>query len=208
VTQPAAWYETAAPEIDFCVHVLVADGLRVPPFDAHPDGSGAVRAAGLTDSDWRGWFRRVVAAQRTMTEWVRSAGDLVALTPEAGAILAGLLDQADPVSAWAGSAAIGERLRQLWAAYVPDGEAWRRRAAAPGGPVDLEPWDVGRLWQVVERGRPPGSRLETYLVQYPAPVVDALRPDTLVIAPGPGATADGYLRLLQHGITQLAEATR
>lgn len=33
--------------IDFCIWVLETDGLRVPPFDQHPEGNKALRTRGL-----------------------------------------------------------------------------------------------------------------------------------------------------------------
>lgn len=48
------------PSLDFCLWVLQVDGLRVPPFDQHPDGDGSLRAIGLTASDWQVWFLRVI----------------------------------------------------------------------------------------------------------------------------------------------------
>src|SRR5689334_20983567 len=45
---------------DFCLWVLEVDGLRVPPFDQHPDGDGSLRALGLTAENWQTWFWRVL----------------------------------------------------------------------------------------------------------------------------------------------------
>lgn len=62
-----AWYYREGPEptVDFCLWVLQVDGLRVPPFDQHPDGDGSLRALGLTAADWQTWFLRVLdPAQR------------------------------------------------------------------------------------------------------------------------------------------------
>ena len=38
--------------IDFCVWVLEKDGLRVAPFDQHPDGDGSLRSRGMTAEAW------------------------------------------------------------------------------------------------------------------------------------------------------------
>ena len=48
------------PSLDFCLWVLQVDGLRVPPFDQHPDGDGSLRAIGLTAENWQAWFLRVI----------------------------------------------------------------------------------------------------------------------------------------------------
>lgn len=47
------------PMVDFCVWVLEIDGLKVAPFDQHPDGDGSLRAAGLTAHDWQSWLRQI-----------------------------------------------------------------------------------------------------------------------------------------------------
>src|SRR5690349_16451644 len=47
------------PTVDFCLWILQVDGLRVPPFDQHPDGDGSLRAVGLTAEDWQSWLLRV-----------------------------------------------------------------------------------------------------------------------------------------------------
>lgn len=48
------------PTINFCLWVLQVDGLRVPPFDQHPDGDSSLRALGLTEDSWQAWFLRVL----------------------------------------------------------------------------------------------------------------------------------------------------
>ena len=48
------------PAVDFCLWVLQVDGLRVPPFDQHPDGDGSLRALGLTADAWQSWFLRAL----------------------------------------------------------------------------------------------------------------------------------------------------
>jgi hypothetical protein len=48
------------PSLDFCLWILQVDGLRVPPFDQHPDGDRSLRTLGLTAEDWQSWFRRVI----------------------------------------------------------------------------------------------------------------------------------------------------
>lgn len=48
------------PTVEFCLWVLHVDGLRVPPFDQHPDGYGSLRALGLTEDAWQTWFLRAL----------------------------------------------------------------------------------------------------------------------------------------------------
>jgi hypothetical protein len=52
------------PTINFCFWVLLLDGLRVPPFDQHPNGDSSLRDLGLTEASWRTWFLRVLDPQQ------------------------------------------------------------------------------------------------------------------------------------------------
>lgn len=49
-------------DLDFCVWLLERDGLRVPPFDQHPDGTGELRALGMNAENWSAWFHAVALA--------------------------------------------------------------------------------------------------------------------------------------------------
>ena len=46
--------------LDFVVWVLEADGLQVPPFDQHPEGSQCLQASGLTAQAWQTWLTNTV----------------------------------------------------------------------------------------------------------------------------------------------------
>jgi hypothetical protein len=201
--QPMLWTETVETTIDFCLWVLLADGLRVPPFDAHPGGSGQLQAAGLTAAGWRAWLERVVIAQAGLSQEVRDIGDLTTMTADDKSILVRQFERSRPPNAWNGHDAVADRLRSLWVEYQPEGEAWRRQTRDEGGTADLTSRDRGRLWREVDLARTSGRTLTTYLVRYPAAVVDALPPDTLIVAPGPEPDVQGYVRLLRRGIARL-----
>lgn len=49
--------------VDFCVWVLQVDGLRLHPFNRHPDGDSTLRERGLNAEAWQLWLTRVVATQ-------------------------------------------------------------------------------------------------------------------------------------------------
>lgn len=57
------------PAIDFCVWVLEQDGLRVPPFDQHPDGDGSLRSRGMTAEAWRAWIKRTALLIDQRRNW-------------------------------------------------------------------------------------------------------------------------------------------
>jgi hypothetical protein len=201
-----AWVYDAEPEIDFCVWVLLADGLRVPPFDAHSEGSGELRSLGMDAVDWRDWLERVVRACAARSRHIDAVGTLAdpeRMTANDYATLADLHERAQPAKAWNGSDAVRRRLRALWTAYEPGTDAWRRQVADLGGPLRLTSRDRGRLWQAVDRERTSGGTVRTSFVRYPEPVVAVVEPDTLIVALGRRPSVERCLRLLRAGIARL-----
>ncbi|HEY7415197.1 MAG TPA: hypothetical protein VH593_08400, partial [Ktedonobacteraceae bacterium] len=102
------------PALDFCLWTLEVDGLRVPPFDQHPDGDGSLRALGLTADAWQTWFLRaldpaqsehdVEELQRNQAEQLKSsAGPPLPPPPEFHYYQA----------SWDGSVAIKNKLNEL-----------------------------------------------------------------------------------------------
>jgi len=67
------WSATRDGAFGFAVWVLMDDGLRVPPFVAHSDGHGRLRAAGLSIDNWRGWVTEI-AARHVLLETAVLAG--------------------------------------------------------------------------------------------------------------------------------------
>ncbi|NEO85414.1 MAG: hypothetical protein F6J87_14365 [Spirulina sp. SIO3F2] len=52
-------------KVDFCLWALQWDGLRVAPFQSHPDGTAELRNLGLNAQDWITWFYKVVYSQNS-----------------------------------------------------------------------------------------------------------------------------------------------
>lgn len=206
-TRPWIWIEVVEPAIDFCVWVLLADGLRVPPFNLHSGGSGGLRAVGLDESTWREWFERVVAAQRALSQQVQGAGDLSKLTEREASSLVSHLERAQPPSAWNGPEAVRESLARLWVDYEPEGEAWRQQASGSSRQAGLTPRDRHNIWQKLSRERERGEALTVFLVRYPQPVVDIAPPAALIVGLGRERGPGGYLRLLREGVTRLDRAS-
>jgi hypothetical protein len=68
------------PDVNFCVWVLLRDGLKVEPFAVHGDGDGEIQAVGLTADAWRSWFEDIVRTATKRQELLRS--DPSATLPE------------------------------------------------------------------------------------------------------------------------------
>lgn len=183
-----AWTVSLGPNmfLDFCVWILERDGLRVPPFDRHPDGDGTLRAGELTAEAWRAWFDRVVAAVGAFSAALpRNDDDAWPPFP-------------NPVALWDGAPAVAARLAELDAAY--DAVSNERKDASahfwwPGRPDDDE---STRLWETLapyHRRLPP---LTVVYVAYPGPARLLVPPATVVLAaagwrPGPGGLTAAVL---------------
>lgn len=55
--------------IDFCIWALEKDGLRVPPFDQHPDGDRSLRSSGLSAEAWKFWLTRTALLIDQRRHW-------------------------------------------------------------------------------------------------------------------------------------------
>jgi hypothetical protein len=142
-----SWSEDASPPIAFCVHVLVWDGLRVPPFDRHPEGDGTLRARGLDAQTWNAWLPAVVAAQGRLSKRVREPEWLA---DRAG--LATLVEAAmTPVALCPGTPELRARLGELWTDYLPKGERWKQDlTSGPQGVRNrLAPGEQRWLWKAL-----------------------------------------------------------
>ena len=49
--------------VNFCIWVLLVDGLLVPPFISHLDGNRCLQKRGLNPRSWQYWLETVVATQ-------------------------------------------------------------------------------------------------------------------------------------------------
>jgi len=121
-----AWYWERSFDVnlDFCVWTLEVDGLQVAPFVQHRYGHGLLRAAGMGETEWRRWFRRVFSANEArerLTGMERGRNLAATLAPklsegggEVGEALANLWDQYARV--------MGERKR--WERMLPNVRIW------------------------------------------------------------------------------------
>jgi hypothetical protein len=229
-TDPWSWRETDTTHISFPVWVLLQDGLRVPPFDRHPDAEGALRAAGLDAAGWRSWLDAMVALDVRVHDAVSAAHRLspddiaelrqAAMEPDrairtmrrrmlerastdAGshALHDALGQLSDPVAAWPGNPAVR-------AALSLNFERWRKRD--PGKPIFPRLLDTGEAerlgaWRhaLYMEFRAMSSRpraLSVHVVPYVAPVVEAVGPVTLIIGFPGDFVEDVYEDLLRRGM--------
>ena len=201
------WSADVFSPLDFCVRALRRDGLRVPPFDQHPQGDQALQERGLEPDSWRAWVGAVIAARARLDELSRASlargwppSDQPALL-EAGEVLR------RPSVVCPGSPELRVRLEEWWADYEPEGNRWKRAMTVEQHrdrlPPDAQRW----LWQAL---LPLHDRLETvsvFLVDYMAPVVMTVPPFAGLIATDPSDPDGwGYARMVLRTAEGLAGA--
>jgi hypothetical protein len=186
--------------IDFCVWVLQVDGLRVAPFDRHPDGDGRLRDIGLNETDWRVWFAEMVRKRPARGESLPPdpvpEDDLDLLySPEPPSAedverYRKRLQDRTPAGQWHGNPAISNELLRLWIDYVRRRSQQSRESCArrPRERMRLPPeaqrtQGAGqrRLWTAIQRYRPLPP-LDLLIVTYPARIVQVFPPDRAVLA--------------------------
>jgi hypothetical protein len=156
--------------IDFCVAALRWDGLRAEPFDAHPEGTGLLRRAGVDAGGWRAWLTAVVAEH----------GAVVRSMAAAAAEPSKWMRFVPAPELWRGDAVAGRALAELWPGYLVAASAAKRRNVER-----LVTLTAGKNWwkelEPYHRRIPP---LRVFLVSYPEPVVLALPPDAAILGLG------------------------
>lgn len=168
-------------EIDFCIWILEVDGLHVPPFDQHPDGDGSLRAVGLDGEGWQSWLVRVVDLQSQQNQAFQRLPNNRPVTPlDWKGVL--IPEAREPVTAWKGNTAVGERLAILWKQYQPLADE-RKKAEHK---LSRKRQQLGveqkiNLWQDL---KPYHARIPTlgiYMVHYVQPLNYLIPPVTVLM---------------------------
>ena len=84
-----SWQYGFEASADFCIWILLNDGLHSSPFDHHPEFCGPLQKIGLNEKNWSLWFRHVVMER-----------------PQS------------PLTVWSGEETILEELRRRWEDYL------------------------------------------------------------------------------------------
>jgi len=193
VTDPWFWSYGFESTIDFCVWALETDGLRVPPFDQHPDGNGELRSRGLTAAAWEEWFREVVRAvgddeaRRAFWRQVREEGQRTG-----GPVHLPSPPFMDPTASWQGAVEAGALLSEWWRlppemARLPM-EQWsgyprvgNQRREVEHGNMDVRHDVTGQLWRELKPYHRRMPRLRVHVVAYPTRVQYVAPPDAVVL---------------------------
>jgi hypothetical protein len=184
--------------VDFCVHVLLVDGLRVAPFDQHLGGDHRLSAVGFEPMAWRAWMELVVDAATRLSASARQLGTIIAgrsgvsrVTEVEVEPVRSLRSQLrHPAALYDGTPELRSELRSVWQGYMegpPRIDTLPRKSRAA-------------IWrEVVESSKARGD-MTVFLVKYPVPVVMPIPPSVCVIARSQSAYGDQ----LRHAASALA----
>jgi len=159
---PWLYHQSFNMMVDFCIWVLEQDGLQIPPFDAHSDGDGMLRRAGLQTSEWESWLVHIVELQHQQAQILRQKAGT---NKGQMAIPHFLYDAHDPPTAWLGTASVKECLYPMWEQYKMlsrQRKKWEKSVA--------KQWRASganqRLWTDLQSYRAYVPSLTIYLVEY------------------------------------------
>jgi hypothetical protein len=187
-----SWGTDAFPPLWFCVRVLVHDGLRVAPFDEHPEGDGRFRTLGLDADMWRAWVASVLHQNEIMGEIA------LAMRPgqppteaERERVLAAATVLLRPGSFCPGSDELRVALNDEFVPLYQVGEFWKARTIGEMAARHGSGRQSRQLWQALTPFHDRLTEFEVFLAEYPAPVVMTLPPSTAIISPAADAAAYG-----------------
>ena len=233
---PWSWGVTEGGGVDFVVWTLLDDGLRVTPFDRHPEGNGRLRAAGLDATSWRAWLHELVTrhahvqasireAHRAAIRGLGRAADpifdrdaarrrLKRLVSDRNTLMTQTqLPSTRPIDPWSAHA----RTRRALKGVYPD---WRalgsgRPALVPrfGGTVDgsaessdKRPAREHGLFEEFRAARPRPQALEVFVVHYPTAAVEVIPPVSLVVGRPLDQDEDAVIEVMREGFHRLARS--
>lgn len=198
------WTETHSLGIGFAIWLLQRDGLRVHPFDRHPDGDGRLRALGLDEPSWRSWIGAIAQAEADFAE-LMSRLDIRRASPGEREELLPRDLRREPQHSWAGEPRVQRALDQLWPTYRVIGEGWINRVTSAKRRSRITGAEERRLWRQLEPLHDRLATLRVYPVDYNTRAELAIPPESCVVAIGPpDADATSYADSVLEVARQLA----
>jgi hypothetical protein len=190
----------AGGQIGFCLWALQRDGLKVAPYDCHPEGDGSLRALGMTEESWRAWHERVLALADVAHDIIRT-GDHSPAAREL--VMTSFL----PYRSWPGDAAIAARLAELHPQYEHARSGWKRNVHLHSDALRPTPREYRKWWRQLSAAHKALPPTRVFLLDYPVTLIVPHPPRTLILAT-PSAALDWptYARSTVEGIRQLAAA--
>jgi hypothetical protein len=206
MTSGVVWTEGISLPLDFAVCVLRHDGLRLAPFESHPDGDGWLRAAGMDSASWREWVEVLVRREKELG----AAGANLTIPSEAVAAsqFAAQIRRTreQPWTGFPKGRGIRDRLADMWVGYVDDALRWSDSLTSERQHDRLTVTRERSLRAALERvqGLPPFS---VFRVRYQAPAVLVVPPDVCIVGlPDDPDQGRGFAEQVEAGALKLVAA--
>jgi hypothetical protein len=200
------WTEGISLPLDFAVYVLRHDGLRLAPFESHPDGDGRLRAAGMGSDSWSEWVQVLVRREKDLAA---VAADLtIPSEPSAARQLAAQirLTREQPWTAFPNGRGIRDRIADTWVGYVDDALRWSDSLARGRQHDRVSVARERSLRGALQRlpGLPPFS---VFRVRYESPAVLVIPPDVCIVGlPDDPDQGRGFVEQVEAGALKLVAA--
>jgi len=181
----------------FLIWCLVADGLRVSPFDQHADGSGRLRELGLDANLWRRWTVTMVRRWAALDESLKtsmSRGCLPLPFPRIH-YPRDLGNPRDIVGALGATGPLARELRALR-------RQWRSRKAPSTPSLDGD----GTLFRELSLMHARPNPLRVHFVEYATVVSDAFPPSDVIVGIPLGASREVCVEGMREGVSELRTA--
>ena len=198
------WTESYSIPVAFATWVLQRDGLRVPPFDAHPAGNGRLQALGLDQPTWLAWVEQIVEAEVQQTSAL-STIDLRNTGPDERRALAQVGMQGNPAARWPGGSEGQRQLETLWREFQPIGEAWAQSLTSTKRQKRISAGQQRRLWHQLKPLLDRRIALHVYPVDYVQVVALPIAPSSCVVGIGaPDRQGPAYVEAVSAAANALA----
>jgi hypothetical protein len=200
----SVWTEDVSLPLDFAVRILERDGLRVLPFDVHPDGDGSLRALGLEATTWTAWVNAIVEGERALASTANALEIPLRASEAMDRLTDQIRDRETPWKAITGSDQLRMRLGALWGDYREEGARWQHTYALTRRHVHMAPENQRLLSRALER-LPGAPQLSVFVVRYSSPVVMILPPDVCIVGRSyPDRGGRTFSGQIQNGARALA----
>ncbi len=179
----------------FPVWCLVADGLRVSPFELHAEGNGRLRELGLDASLWQGWIVTIVRRWAALDDAVKasmSRGCLPLPYPR----IRYPRDLGNPKDIVGALGASGPLERELRALH----KQWRSRKAPSIPGLDGD----GTLFRELSLMPARPNRLRVRFVEYATVVSDAFPPSDVIVGIPLDAPREVAIQGVREGVRKLS----
>jgi len=183
--------------MSFPVWCLMADGLRVSPFEQHAEGHGRLRELGLDANSWRHWMVTIVRRWAALDDAVKASMSRGCLPMPFPRIRypRDLGNPKDIVGALGAGGPLERELRAL-------SKQWRSRKAPSVPRLGAD----GTLFREFSLMHARPNRLRVHFVEYSTVVSDVFPPSDVIVGIPFGASGEVCVQGMREGVSRLSAA--